>query len=783
MNGLLTQISNLITTPPGNLSYHLILTFTIAGTLSTSYRHWVRSQFPQGRRLVIGLILLLVARLVIFFGVGLSWQGIGSPSAFLPPLDRAVDLFSLVIIIWVWCFPEPTNIADIATVLSGLFVLTFFGLSWGIWTPYSSTYVFNLHWLNTAWETFSLFFALMGGLILAIRKPNRWDTGVVIVCLLFIGHSLSLLLPISESNFPAAVRLSQMIAYPLLFYLTQRFPLPGGPRLPQPDEQELPQKRRYSTDLKTLDAILTLTGDPPTENLYENITRAVANAMLADLCLLITPPNTNDQMTILCGYDLIREVHLRGGSLNKQHLPILTTALEKNRALRLPASSTSADLLGMGMILGIGRAGPMLAMPLTLSNNKTLGAVVLLSPYSNRTWTAGDQAYLQTISIPLAKLMQYASHRTTYKEQLEKTVSAMEAADKEINRLRQKCKILEAEVEGRKTSDDQIDAAIYLSTIEEAQSQIAKLEEDNRELETRLKKLQEGRPKPDEDIERVKGEMVLALEEVFRLNNALTKAQDQIMELKRQPPTDVSIDIDKEQSEILASLTQELRQPMSSIIGYTDLLLEESVGILGALQRKFLERIKASVERLDSLVNDLIRSTALDHGTLTLTPEPVDLNGVIDEAIANTSQQLREKNIILRVDLPERLPKIMADRDALQQILINLVKNAGLATPMDGEICLRAHIEGKKNGKETILIQVTDSGGGIPEDDIPRVFSRLYRADNPLIQGVGDTGVGLSIAKALVEANEGQIFVESEIGKGATFSILLPIYSEPDYVE
>ena len=113
-------------------------------------------------------------------------------------------------------------------------------------------------------------------------------------------------------------------------------------------------------------------------------------------------------------------------------------------------------------------------------------------------------------------------------------------------------------------------------------------------------------------------------------------------------------------------------------------------------------------------------------------------------------------------------------REALQQILIHLLQNAGAASPLEGTVHLRVQTRAE-DGKEFILIQVSDSGGGIPAEDLPRVFTRLYRADNVLIQGVGDTGVGLSIAKTLTEAQKGRIWVESQMGVGSTFSVLLPL--------
>jgi signal transduction histidine kinase len=221
---------------------------------------------------------------------------------------------------------------------------------------------------------------------------------------------------------------------------------------------------------------------------------------------------------------------------------------------------------------------------------------------------------------------------------------------------------------------------------------------------------------------------------------------------------------------------------MSSILGYTDLLLGESVGILGALQRKFLERIRASTERMGSSIEDLVHVATLESGEITLQPVEVDLNSVIDEAIAHTSARMIEKNIALRVDIPEDLPSIQADQDALQQVVIHLLQNAGAASPTDGEIQIVVQsAPDEMQSRDYVLLQVRDTGGGIPNEDLPRVFSRLYRADNPLIQGVGDTGVGLSVAKNLVEALHGRIWVDTEMGAGSTFSVLLPVSTNGNY--
>jgi signal transduction histidine kinase len=178
---------------------------------------------------------------------------------------------------------------------------------------------------------------------------------------------------------------------------------------------------------------------------------------------------------------------------------------------------------------------------------------------------------------------------------------------------------------------------------------------------------------------------------------------------------------------------------------------------------------------MKKMIDDMIQLTNLETGLIDLNPEPIDLNLIIDNAMSYTSSQIREKNITIHLDLPKRIPAMHTDREALQQILIHLLQNAGAATPAEGTIRLKVEARSEDEGMDLILLQVTDTGGGISAEDLPRVFSRLYRADNVLIQGVGDTGVGLSIAKSLTEAQNGRIWVESEPGSGATFSVLLPV--------
>jgi len=240
--------------------------------------------------------------------------------------------------------------------------------------------------------------------------------------------------------------------------------------------------------------------------------------------------------------------------------------------------------------------------------------------------------------------------------------------------------------------------------------------------------------------------------------------------------------------EVIASLTQDLRQPLSSIFGYAELLLGESVGILGTLQRKFLERIKVSSERMVALLDDLIRITAIDSGPLKLITQEVDVVQLIEDAVMGCGTLFREKGINLRLEVADDLPKANVDADALRQILAHLLNNAAEASTIEGEVTLTVKRETERaNGNNSsgtyLCLAVRDSGGGISLEDQPRVFSRLYHAEAPLIAGLGEKGVGLSIAKALVEAHGGRIWVTSDLGSGSTFNVLLPMQKKGGAIE
>jgi two-component system phosphate regulon sensor histidine kinase PhoR len=246
---------------------------------------------------------------------------------------------------------------------------------------------------------------------------------------------------------------------------------------------------------------------------------------------------------------------------------------------------------------------------------------------------------------------------------------------------------------------------------------------------------------------------------------------------------DISAEVEQERIRLdtIAALAQELRTPITTILNYADLLLSESVGGLGSPQRKFLTRIKAGAERMAQMTNDLTREMSAEERWLRPQRQVVDVGKLIEVALAGSHCQLEDKEIDLDLDLAEDLPSVKADPDYLRRVLANLLSNACLASSEGGRIRVQAaqpsssglkRSELEVNGDGYVIVSVKDSGGGLSDDALDRVFDRSRPSRTP--PGLGESGAGLALVKTLIEAHGGRMWVESEPGVGTTFSFILP---------
>src|SRR5512135_3060633 len=172
MGAFLSQIVALLTVPPGNFIYHLVLVFSVAAALQSAVLQWRSSEFPQVRRAIVGLGLLLAAQVLLFAVSGLAWQGFVNPAAILPVLDRALMVFSIIWITWLWAFPEPSRPADAAAALLTLLLIAVAGLALLLWAPRSGTQAYNQTYDDLVWQVASLALIVISALLLIARRPN-----------------------------------------------------------------------------------------------------------------------------------------------------------------------------------------------------------------------------------------------------------------------------------------------------------------------------------------------------------------------------------------------------------------------------------------------------------------------------------------------------------------------------------------------------------------------------------------------------------------------------------
>jgi len=225
-------------------------------------------------------------------------------------------------------------------------------------------------------------------------------------------------------------------------------------------------------------------------------------------------------------------------------------------------------------------------------------------------------------------------------------------------------------------------------------------------------------------------------------------------------------DTETRRRELLADVAHELRTPLATIGGYMEGLTDQTL----APEPEVFLRLSGDVRRLQRLVSDLEELSRLEAAAFELKLSPVAAEAVIEAAVARLRPQAEDKGLELRVQTTSPLPPARIDPDRVQQVLLNLIGNAIQYTPPPGRITVRAQRRGA-----WVQIDVADTGTGIAPEHLPHIFERFYRVDRSRARTGGGSGLGLTIARHLVDAHGGRIWVESPgPGRGATFSFTLP---------
>jgi two-component system phosphate regulon sensor histidine kinase PhoR len=253
-------------------------------------------------------------------------------------------------------------------------------------------------------------------------------------------------------------------------------------------------------------------------------------------------------------------------------------------------------------------------------------------------------------------------------------------------------------------------------------------------------------------------------EEPARPAGALLVLHD-ISELRR---------LERARRDFVANVSHEFKTPLTAIQGFAETLLGGALDD-AANRRRFVEIIRDHAQRLARLTDDLLTLARIEAERLELDLRRVSLAGLIDSCVETARMRAEQKGLLLASQCPPDLPAVRGDAARLAEALQNLLDNAVQYTPAGGSIVVRASVA--PGPPQQAVIAVSDTGLGIPREELPRIFERFYRVDAARSREVGGTGLGLSIARHLVEIHGGRIEVQSEVGRGSTFSIFLPVDS------
>ncbi len=229
-------------------------------------------------------------------------------------------------------------------------------------------------------------------------------------------------------------------------------------------------------------------------------------------------------------------------------------------------------------------------------------------------------------------------------------------------------------------------------------------------------------------------------------------------------------ELDRIKTDFVNAVSHDLRSPLTAILGYVDLL--ERVGEVNSQQKDFIQRVRLSVQSITALINDLLDLGRIEAG-FDSQKEITPLGAIVRYSLEGLTNAITSRSQVLELDIPNETPYVLGNPVRLRQMCFNLISNAIKYAPIGGKIRIQV-----SSTDDHVILQVSDNGPGITPQDQPHIFDRFYRASNQPSDASG-TGLGLAIVKSIVEDHQGRVWVDSLLGHGSTFTVLLPIVERP----
>ncbi len=787
MPNLLTQVIELLTRSPADLVYNLIVLFAIEAILGLAIVGGRRTGWSRQLKLIaLAGGVMLLGRIALIGVALVTLQSTSADAALaaaiIPPLERYLDVLNLIFLAWAFV-PWLREQLQLGVGLVGVNVVAatiFYAASAAQWYNLSAVpnVFYNGSQADIIWQAWQIALAGLCAAGVWLGRDEAAGLSFMPFLILAVGGVLQIVAAVPSSNVAGWTRLAQLIAYPLFAVLVYQITEAAVPtRAAVPASHLLPPTQPETADqawlvLATIQNLNMATDLP---DALQRVAAALTQFMKADLAafgLIGKAPNTIELVAL--HYAERGVMPMRNTRLRLAQQPTLNRALDNHQTIVIGSGNSPTEIIELYGLMGSFVTGPLLIAPLS-SDGATLGVLLLGNPTSGRAWTKIDVDHAETLTGQMSLMLTARDNRQRFIQRIQELETLLHQQETEATQRRTTLESLlqQSQAEAQKTAT----RLAALVALQEAQSMQHSAEREQ------IEQLTQERARLEQQAQEYQAELSQLIQLQTTLDIQLKQAQQDISRVQDQAGRTPAITStqNNHQQEIMASLVQELRTPMTSITGYTDLLLGESAGILGAMQRQFLQRVKTNIARMEGMLADLLQITAIDAGQIKFEPAPIDVAEMIKDAVMSSATLFRERDQSIRLELAENMPRLHTDRERIQQVLLHLLSNASQCSPNQAEVVVRAQVPVEM--PDYMLFSVTDQGGGIAPEDRLRAFHRMYRADHPLVQGLGETGVGLSIVKALIEAQGGRIWVDGEMGVGSTFTFILPLKPEPVELE
>lgn len=249
-------------------------------------------------------------------------------------------------------------------------------------------------------------------------------------------------------------------------------------------------------------------------------------------------------------------------------------------------------------------------------------------------------------------------------------------------------------------------------------------------------------------------------DELRVITNRAIEKRESIKELNR---------FQKMREAFISMVSHQLKTPLVAVRQYLEVILGGMTGEINEEQKEILDRSKIRIDGLLKLIKDWLNLSRIDENKIVDKLRPIKLYPIINKILDLLKLKAEEKNVSINIDIPENLPMISGDSESLEQAFLNLIDNGIRFNKEGGSLSIKA-----KSEDEIIVVDISDTGIGIQKEKIPYIFEQFYQVKDNKIQNIEGTGLGLSIVKKIIDAHTGTVNIESEPGKGSTFSVILP---------